>query len=127
MSNSLNSNKGRREFGDHPKKKPTSRSVKRQESTEDEVPVGEWVDVPHDKVVAVDTYKDREGVLRSTVDHSCVTWHWGAAHCTRRGIQPAEIVYDPQTGAPWCPQCWPIRQQFYETKRLQNLFGGAVN
>lgn len=86
------------------------------------VPVGEWIDVPSNRVIAPDTYYDDAGVLRSSGDHSCVVWHWGPKHCQRRGIQPDEIVYDKDTGAPWCPECWPVRIDFYERKRLMHLF-----
>jgi hypothetical protein len=82
-----------------------------------EVPVGQWVDVPKGMVAAPDTYIDDKGVMRSSGDNSVVCWHWGPKHCERKGIQPNELIYDEATGAPWCPECWPIRQAFYETKR----------
>jgi hypothetical protein len=71
--------------------------------------VGEgWTDVPVGWVAAPDTYVDAHGVLRSCGDDSCVVWHEIVAgvHCDRRGVQPDEIIYHPETGAPWCPECW---------------------
>lgn len=88
----------------------------------EDVPVGEWTDVKPGQVAAPDTYIDAHGVLRDVRDHSCVVWRWGPEHCTVKGIQPDEIVYDPETGAPWCPHCWPIRQKFYERKRIREMF-----
>lgn len=77
------------------------------------VPVGEWIDVPAGMLAVPNTYVDDAGVLRSAGDHSCVVWHNHG--CEVRGIHASEIVYDPETHAPWCPKCW-------ETKRIQNLF-----
>lgn len=85
-----------------------------------EVPAGEWIHVPLGKILAMDTYLDDDNVLRSSTDHSCVVWHQhrtvigddGEPHrvsCDRRGIQPEEIKYDPDTGAPWCPDCYEFR------------------
>lgn len=59
------------------------------------------------------TYLDPKGVLRSNIDDSCVVWHYKV--CYKTGIHASEIVYDPQTNAPWCPSCW-------ENKRVFNLF-----
>ena len=78
-----------------------------------EVPVGEWVTVPAGMIVAPDTYVDAEGVLRAAHDDSCVVWH--NKGCEKRGIHASEIVYDPETNAPWCPNCW-------EKKRIESLF-----
>lgn len=82
------------------------------------LPSGEWVDVPKGMVAAPGTYVDDHGVLRAQSDDSCVTWHQirrddngNKIHCQRRGIKPEEIVYDPATGAPWCPECWPIHNE----------------
>jgi HNH endonuclease len=71
------------------------------------VEVGKWVDVPPNMVAAPDTYIDSEGVLRSFGDNSCVVWH--NPGCTRRGIQPYEIIYN-ENKAPWCPHCWTTNQ-----------------
>lgn len=81
---------------------------------------GKWVYVPRGQMVAMDTYLDDHGVLRSTHDDSCVVWHQHRTvvdddgelkriSCSRRGIQPKEIRYDPDTGAPWCPDCYEFR------------------
>lgn len=78
-----------------------------------EVPVGEWVIVPRGMVVAPDTYVDSDGVLRASGDDSCVVWH--NKGCEKRGIHASEIVYDPETNAPWCPNCWA-------KKTLNDLF-----
>lgn len=82
----------------------------------------EWVDVRHDQVVAIGTYVDKAGVLRAEADDSCVTWHWGPKHCSRKGIRPDEIVYDSETSAPWCPECFPVRQAYYATKAALAAF-----
>lgn len=82
-----------------------------------DVPVGEWVNVPTGMMAAPDTYVDGEGVLRSSGDDSCVVWH--NTGCEKRGIHASEIVYDPETQAPWCPKCW----QF---KEIQNLLGAST-
>jgi hypothetical protein len=52
-----------------------------------------------------------------------VCWHWGPQQCQRKGIQPDELIYDEDTHAPWCPECWPIREQFYKKKELAKLLG----
>ena len=73
---------------------------------------GKWVGVPRGQMVAMDTYLDDHGVLRSTHDDSCVVWHSVSRdreRCVRKGIQPDEIRYDPNTGAPWCPDCYEFR------------------
>ena len=77
---------------------------------------GKWVGVRKGQVLAPDTYVDSKGVLRSSGDDSCVVWHLaakvlianGSVPCAKRGIQPHEIVYHPESGAPWCPECWPL-------------------
>lgn len=66
---------------------------------------GKWIDVRKGFVLAPDTYVDTSGVLRSSVDNSCVVWHFKG--CTQTGIHESEIVYDEKTNAPWCPKCWP--------------------
>ena len=63
-----------------------------------------WVDVPKGMLLAPDTYVDISGVLRSSVDDSCVVWHLKS--CNKTGIHESEIVYDEKTNAPWCPTCW---------------------
>ena len=80
------------------------------------VPEGQWVDVPKGYVAAAGTYVDDEGVLRSTGDHSCVVWH--LPRCEKRGIQPNEIVYDPETNAPWCPKCWSNKVAIDTLKKI---------
>ena len=88
-----------------------------------EAPAGKWVDVPKGMIAVPGTYVDDHGVLRSVKDDSCVVWHkvwteengensknYRKVHCQRRGIHPSEIVYDPATGAPWCPECWERRE-----------------
>ena len=98
------------------------------EMTEDQrpqdvsVPVGEWFDVPKGLVVAPETYTDRHGVLRSSVNHAIAVWHNG-----RRGVPPCEfrvmtvdeIEYDPVTGAPWCPVCHAANES---RKRIETIF-----
>ena len=69
-----------------------------------EVPTGEWVDVEKGYIVAPGTYIDEKGVLREESSGSCVCWH--NPGCERRGIQAEDIIYDPSTKAPWCPDCW---------------------
>lgn len=83
-----------------------------------EVPVGEWVDVPLGMLAAPDTYVDEAGVLRAVGDNSCVTWHYKG--CMKKGIHASEIVYDPATNAPWCPNCW-------QKKQLMEVFGSSPN
>lgn len=83
-----------------------------------DVPVGEWVDVPLGMFAAPDTYVDDQGVLRASHDDSCVTWHYKG--CMKKGIHASEIVYDPATNAPWCPSCW-------QKKQLSEVFGSNPN
>ena len=66
-----------------------------------------WVDVPKGMTLAVDTYVDIHGILRSSKDDSCVVWHY--SWCKKTGIHASEIVYDPGTNVPWCPRCWNER------------------
>lgn len=90
-------------------------------------PAGQWIGVRKGQIVAPDTYYDREGYLRDARDDSYVAWHWGPLHCSRKGMTPAIMVTDPETGARWCPECWPVRQKFYrqqqERTELEKLFG----
>jgi hypothetical protein len=83
--------------------------------------------VQQGQVVAPDTWVDADGYLRSSGDDSYVAWHWGRGRCKRRGLTPADLVTDPETGARWCPSCWEVRRQFYQSKadslRLEKLFG----
>jgi hypothetical protein len=91
---------------------------------------GEWIDVRKGQVRVEGAYVDGRGVLRSTQDNSVVTWHsksrirefFGlSGSCQKRGIKPSEIVYDPDTGAPWCPDCWPTelkRREWEDSKEL---------
>lgn len=100
-------------------------------------PAGKWVDVPRGMVVAPGTYVDEAGVLRSVSDDSCVVWHdvwyedvppnplisgsvWSRLRrsCNRTGIRPSEIVYDPETGAPWCDKCWERKEKELEAKKI---------
>ena len=92
-----------------------SKSIERQ-GNNISVPIGEWVEVPKGMIVAPNTYVDAHGVMRSSVDHSCVVWH--NKGCERRGIHASEIVYDPATSAPWCPTCW-------EKNRIAKVFRGG--
>ena len=78
------------------------------------VDTGKWVDVPRGMLLAPDTYVDIRGVLRSVKDDSCVVWHYKG--CAKTGIHESEIVYDPETNAPWCPKCW-------QKKSLKDHFG----
>lgn len=95
--------------------------------TGQQVPAGQWVGVQQGQVVAPDTYYDTEGYLRDVTDHSYVAWHWGRGRCLIRGLTPADLVTDPETGARWCPSCFELRRQFYQeqedSKRLEKLFG----
>lgn len=99
----------------------------------------QWVTAQKGQRFAPGTYVDSQGVLRAVSDNSCAVWHhtpkqraeFGlSGRCERKGITPAEIVYDPSTGAPWCDQCWPyeLERQAEEAKKrleqtVKNLFG----
>lgn len=91
--------KGRK--GDEDEKEGHVRPIDTTKSIE--APAGTFVDVPKGMVYAMDTYVDKQGVLRSIGDDSCVVWHY--PKCQRKGILPHEIVYDQNTGAPWCDKC----------------------
>lgn len=100
---------------------------------------GKWVEQKKGQIFAPGTYVDAHGVLRASSDGSCAVWHHNARQraemgltgsCERRGIRPDQIAYDPQTGAPWCDECWPHeqkRQAFEQSKRFEagvkKLFG----
>lgn len=73
-----------------------------------QVDAGKWVDVPKGRLLAPGTYVDIHGILRSSGDDSCVVWHY--KNCVKTGIHPSEIVYDPETNAPWCPNCWQVKR-----------------
>jgi hypothetical protein len=88
-----------------------------RETSNFDVPVGEWVDVPAGMLAVPNTYVDDSGVLRDIGDHSCVVWHLKG--CDKRGIHASEIVYDPETNAPWCPGCW-------EKKKITLLFSDVL-
>lgn len=88
--------------------------TKRGDVRHENVETGKWTDIPQGMIVAHDTYVDPRGILRSSKDHSVVVWHF--KNCNEVGIKVEEIVYDPHTNAPWCPQCW-------QKKRLQDYFG----
>lgn len=94
-----------------------SESSPPQETSNFDVPVGEWVNVPAGMLAVQNTYVDDHGVLRSTTDHSCVVWHLKG--CEKRGIHASEIVYDSETNAPWCPSCW-------EKRRITSLFSDVL-
>jgi len=92
----------------------TTMKKKRKMPASHQVPAG-WTDVSREASVvpAPDTYVDGDGVLRSVGDDSCVVWHsvikerdGSVTRCERRGITPEQITYDPETGAPWCPDCF---------------------
>lgn len=68
------------------------------------IEAGKEIKIPAGMMLAPDSYVDIHGVLRSSVDDSCVVWHFKL--CKKTGIHESEIVYDPATNAPWCPQCW---------------------
>lgn len=82
-------------------------------------PADKWVDVPKGMVPAPDTFVDTAGVLRHQSNNSCVVWHNGGGGCGptgqrgtyKTGIMPFEIIYDPATGAPWCPICFAKNSQ----------------
>jgi len=85
------------------------------------VPVGQWTHVRAGQMIAMDTYVDGNGVLRSSGDGSVVAWH--NPGCRRKGLQPHELKYDGN-GAPWCPACWQankdkarLRKHFRSQKR----------
>lgn len=98
-----------------------------------------WVKQKKGQVFAPGTYVDSHGVLRAVSDGSCAVWHHTqrqraeeglSGACERRGITPAQIVYDPATGAPWCDECWPweARRQAAEAGKnlgeaIKKLFG----
>jgi len=99
------------------------------------VAVGKWTDVRRGQVVAEGTYIDGQGVLRDAKDGSVATWHVNektrrslglTGPCVRRGIAPAEIAYDPETGAPWCPECWPVEQKRRQKEKLEQEFNDLV-
>jgi hypothetical protein len=73
------------------------------------VPIGEWVDVPVGMVAAPGTYVDREGTLRIASNDSIALWHnrvRSLPPCPFVAKTKDDIVYDPETGAPWCPVCF---------------------
>ena len=128
----------------HRKKKPSSKSsttsINRSETgrfaadpeaievpTGESVPAGQWVGVRNGQRIAIGTYYDSAGYLRDSRDHSYVAWHWKPARCTRKGLGPMDLVTDAETGARWCPDCWPVRQAFYlhqqQETSLQRIFG----
>lgn len=89
----------------------------------EDIPVGEWVDVPKGMTIAPDTYVDAHGVLRSSVNHAIAVWHnrtRGNPPCGYRVTKSSEIVYDPDTGAPWCPVCFEVNKK---KAALRMLFG----
>lgn len=74
----------------------------------DEIPVGEWIDVPKGMIAAPNTYVDGHGVLRHSGNHAIAVWHnriRGNPPCEVRVTRPDEICYD-SNGAPWCPKCY---------------------
>jgi len=87
------------------------------ESKNEEVPVGEWTYVHAGQVIAMDTYVDGDGVMRSSGDGSVVCWH--NPSCRRKAIQPHELKYDGN-GAPWCPSCFRANE---DKARLRKHFG----
>jgi hypothetical protein len=88
-------------------------------SEHEDVPVGEWIDVPAGKVMAIGTYVDEAGVLRSCSDDSVCAWH--EKGCLRKGLTPEDLVY--VGGAPWCPDCNQNRIDRERISKLRNLFG----
>lgn len=100
---------------------------------------GQWVTAQKGQRFAPGTYVDSHGVLRAVADGSVAVWHHNererAEHgltgrCERRGLHPRDVAYDPETGAPWCPDCWPWerRRQVAEAKKkhdqaVKKLFG----
>lgn len=78
------------------------------------IETGKWQHVTKGNLVADGTYVDISGVLRSSVDDSCVVWHY--KNCQKTGIESSEIIHDEKTNAPWCPSCW-------NKKRLKEHFG----
>src|SRR6516162_2424891 len=87
------------------------------ESKNEEVPVGEWTYVRAGQVIAMDTYVDGDGVMRSSGDGSVVCWH--NPSCRRKAIQPHELKYDGN-GAPWQP---PGLRPQEEKPRVRTHFG----
>lgn len=96
----------------------------------------EWVEAKKGQRFAPGTYVDGSGVLRAVSDGSVVTWHarpriraaFGlTGSCERRGITPGEVVYDPETGAPWCPECWPVelKRRAAEEKAAKEMIKDA--
>lgn len=73
------------------------------------VPMGEWFEVPKGWMVAPDTrpYPGYPGVLQSIKDDSVVCWH--VKSCDRKGLHPNQVRFDPDTNAPWCPDCYVKR------------------
>lgn len=105
-------------------KRKSSRKIKSQNEN---VKIGTWTDVKANQKIVEGAYVDGQGVLRDAKDHSVVTWHSTPkvraaqgldGSCQRRGITPDEISYDPETKAPWCPDCWPIEQKRREIENL---------
>lgn len=100
---------------------------------------GEWVEAQKGQIFAPGTYVDSKGVLRDSSDASVVTWHSTeriratqglAGRCERKGLEPSDVVYDPDTGAPWCPDCWPVETarrlldgEKDKVEGLKSLFG----
>lgn len=74
----------------------------------EEIPIGEWVEIPKGMMVAPDTreYPGYPGVLQSIKDNSVVCWH--VKNCEVKGLHPKDIRFD-QWGAPWCPHCYAQR------------------
>ena len=79
------------------------------------VPVGKWVKVPADMVVAPGTYVDTEGYLRFSANDSYAVWHRNikGESCSRLDDKDEQGNFKPigvdeivmVNGVPWCSTC----------------------
>lgn len=88
----------------------------------EQIPAGTWVGVQRGQVMAPGTWVDGAGYLRSSGDDSYVAWRWGPAKC-RLSLRPETIIFDPETNAPWCSHCFPIRNEFLARKTAIDVLG----
>lgn len=101
---------------DHVKSTDVRRSV--------EVPEGVWTDVRAGQVSAegVVTRPEWPGVLFDADDPTkVIVWHLKPAvfACARRNIQPEQVVFEKESGAPWCPTCLHKKKQILRKSKVK--------
>lgn len=74
-----------------------------------DVPEGVWTDVRAGQRTAegVVTRPEWPGLMFDAQDGSVVCWHLKPSVfvCNRRSIRPEQVVFEEETGAPFCPTC----------------------